>query len=114
MKKEYRIYQNTLKQISTALIIAFVLQVANNALFIHSHSSIDGTYSHAHPFGGHHSHNDFQASFYDQLQLLSLKDIPSLITPCSFELQYSFKDYPENQLSRLFALNIKGRAPPVC
>lgn len=112
--KEYETYRNMLKRISIVLIMAFVIQVANNVLFFHSHKTADRHYSHAHPNCGTHSHNDFQYHFYDQLKLLSHSINADLLKVCSFEQQYSYKCYALDLFTNEITFHISGRAPPIC
>lgn len=97
------------------LVVVFVLQVANNALFLHSHNSGKGkTFSHAHPFSSHHSHNDFQIIFFNQLQLLDFNEAPQLVKECFFTSYYTYKNYTINYQAYNFHLNLKNKAPPMC
>ncbi|MCK5775234.1 MAG: hypothetical protein KAH25_03615 [Bacteroidales bacterium] len=64
---------------SVALILAsiFILLVANNVFFMHTHTLADGTLvQHAHPNndskGEKHSHTDAQYVFFQHLKILNL------------------------------------------
>ncbi|MCU4175445.1 hypothetical protein [Carboxylicivirga sp. N1Y90] len=115
MKKEYQTYQNRLKQIGAILIVAFAIQLVNNALFFHSHLSESGkAYSHAHPkSNANHTHSDFDYNFYAQLQLLSSQDLGQLLKDCIyFQIKKSSEQVSSN--FQEITINISdGRAPPV-
>nr|WP_321451828.1 hypothetical protein [uncultured Carboxylicivirga sp.] len=103
-----------MKRISALLIVAFLLQVVNNALFFHTHTTASGKiFHHAHPNCGHHSHSDYQFNFYDQLQLLSSVDIPKLINECTLQLIFKYEENYTSLHSSFHFYNLSHRGPPV-
>ncbi|MBS2097354.1 hypothetical protein [Carboxylicivirga linearis] len=114
VKKEYIKYQNILKRISFLLALCFLMQVANNALFFHTHKTADGKIlHHAHPNAGNHSHNDYQFSFYEQLQLLTGFDIPKLIQDSPLFLTFTYDTFVVRFNASIDSNNQSGRAPPI-
>lgn len=115
MKKEYNKYLNLLRRISVTLVFAFILQIANNALFFHTHTTASGkTFHHAHPNCGNHAHNDYQYSFYEQLQLLTNPDTPKLLSECYFLLTQKQETFNCTSRQAHHLSNLLGRAPPFC
>ncbi len=97
------------------LVLAFILQVTNNALFFHSHITEGGkTFSHAHPnCGNNHSHSDFQFGFFEQLQLLSLQSNSNLIQECYPQYVISYFEYRNDDSTSYVSHSNKDRAPPI-
>jgi len=115
VKKEYIKYLNLLRRISAMLAFAFILQIANNALFFHTHTTASGkTFHHAHPNAGNHSHNDYQYSFYEHLQLITNFDAPQLLRECSFLLALKQETFDFISKQPHYLNNLLGRAPPIC
>ena len=106
-------YRKIVNKAIMLIIVVFAVQIANNALFYHTHT-IDGkNYTHAHPGQSNgHSHSNYELNFYQQLQLLSVKEIPELIAVIiPFYAVKAERDYRSDYLS-LFSDNDLGRAPP--
>lgn len=91
----------------------FAVQIANNALFYHTHN-IDGkTYAHAHPNCDGHSHKAADFVFYQQLQTILFEEIPKLLVEqfpiivCDFDSEVCIA-YDRSAIK-----TNAGRAPPV-
>ncbi len=103
---------------SVALILAsiFIMLVANNGFFMHSHTLADGTIvQHAHPNndskGEKHSHTDAQYIFFYHLNTLSLLVFLPFIAFYSVQLSvFIFKNFLIEKQS--YFRYFTGRAPP--
>lgn len=102
------------------LCLLFVVQLANNAVFTHTHITADGQLiSHAHPFNKgsdsepvkSHHHSDFEIGFFQQLNLLFLS---SPILVALFIAATSFKYFKRRIQKNAsgFLQFLPGRSPP--
>ena len=103
---------------SVALILAsiFIMLVANNVFFMHSHTLADGTIvQHAHPNsdsrGEKHSHTEAQYVFFHHLNTLSLLVFLPFIAFYSVQLAVFISKIFLIEKSSYFQY-LTGRAPP--
>lgn len=100
------------QKLALALLLAFTIQIVNNALCYHTHIVDGQLYAHAHPGDNSQSHNEYELNFYSQLQLLDSTEFPALLadyTPIVIR-EIVVKD--ENVLLTSDTNILKGRAPP--
>lgn len=114
MINEQTTYLIMWKRVSTILLIAFTLQLANNALFYHTHKTIDGvTYAHAHPFNGRHTH-DFQKCYlFDHFVTISFDATQYSTKVKLYGIEFHFKTLSPLWTISLFHDSVDGRAPPI-
>lgn len=114
MIKEQNIYLIKWKRISTIILIAFTLQWVNNALFYHTHKTIDGvTYAHAHPNSGKHTHDFHKCYLFDHFDTISFDSTEGYLKENLYGVEFQFKTLPSLWTISIFHDNVDGRAPPM-
>ena len=101
------------KRLALVLLLVSVVQIANNALFYHTHTVDGETYGHAHPGEQDEGHNDYEFSFYAQLQLLNTYDVPQLLSDVVLIFERDVKVEIKQQLASKLQSATFGRAPPL-